>query len=57
MLQLCGDVGRMAGAVKRSAVTRRATMSVMVAAAVWTLSLCWLHAVVVVYAVSEHDEG
>lgn len=50
-------VGPMAEDVKRSAVTRRATMAAAGAAACWSLMVCWMRAVMLVAAVSEYDEG
>jgi len=47
----------MAGAVKRSAVTRRLRSAAVVAAACWSLTVCWMHAVMIVAAVSEDAEG
>jgi len=43
----------MAGAVKRSAMARR----VIAATAYWSLTVCWMHAVMIVAAVSELEEG
>ena len=51
MLQLY-RIAPMAGAVKRSAMTRKATV-----AACWSLAVYWMLAVTVVAAVSEHEEG
>jgi len=44
----------MTSAVKRSAVTRSAAV---VAAACWSLTVCWMHTVMIVAAVSEDAEG
>jgi len=53
VLQLLRGVALMAGAVKRSAMARRVTA----AAAYWSLTVCWMHAVMIVAAVSELEEG